>query len=921
MNTTTNIIWLQNNQDEPIPNELHSYIALFTSEDVCYQFISSLPNNLHGLTLVVTDSTILIDRLIKLKPISTIYILSSTTKPHIKHSSKIHGIFYDRQSLINQIISDLNRIKSLPPGFLNGIIAPFQGFYFILIHPSTWTRALIPAFIFTILLFTFSIPSIWGMYLLTNHLIQQYPSRWIHYSLWLLRIILYIVAIFLSLILAFITAQPLSAPALESLVRTQEHYLKYPNRPEESFCSSVWRSIRVAIVSIITALCIFIILTIMEFFFPPFIIITIPLKFIVTGFILAYDIIDYPLSLHLFGVRERTPWFKHYIWATVGFGLSMEIIFLIPGSFFLLLPAGVCGATILVVAAERAEIDRPLLIIDDLNRRNKMTTRSSSGARTRNASPSNSNALNVSRAEEKEQLETLNNRLAVYIDTVRRLEHDNKELKSIISSYTDTYELQTSKVKQLYERELEDSKKLIEELAREKSRLEIDAEKANAEAQDALTKLARKERELRSAEARIKQLETEIADLKARNEALVFDNNRKTDDNVTLRGHNGDLEKQVATLKRQLEAETLLRIDLENKNKTLREELQFNQQVHDTAVDEIRRQKRVELKTYDDGLRQQYDDRLLHELQQLRVQTDQELQSIRDDVAAQYEQKIDDLKNTIRRNADQFGNYRTDVVSYRERIDDLTKNRDALNDKVLFLEQRCRDLEERLHRAQQRQDELLSEREDELQRLKQQIEQMQIDYQNLLDIKIGLDREIATYRKLLESEEERLNISGSSSRSENLYSDNTGITTTSSRLYETSSYPSRKRLRYEPDERLSSIHSHLLDGINIIDDDSSHPKFVKLVNNSNQEINLFGWLLKRKVGTQSYEYKFPRGMILKAGATTTIWSSDVNDISVDPPTNLKLRTTKWFTTGNETKKTILEDADGRVVAEKTVTIK
>ncbi|CAF3613481.1 unnamed protein product [Rotaria sordida] len=551
-----------------------------------------------------------------------------------------------------------------------------------------------------------------------------------------------------------------------------------------------------------------------------------------------------------------------------------------------------------------------------------MSTRSASGSRIRNASPSGSSALNVSRAEEKEQLETLNNRLAVYIDTVRRLEHDNKELKNIIASYTDTYELQTSKVKQLYERELEDAKKLIEELAREKSRLEIEAEKANAEAQDALTKLARKERELRSAEARIKQYETEIGDLKARNEALVFDNNRKTDDNVTLRGQNGDLEKQVNTLKRQLESETLLRIDLENKNKTLREELQFNQQIHETAVDEIRRQKRVELKSYDDGLRQQYDDNLLHELQQLRMQTDQELQSIRDEIAGQYEQKIDDLKNTIRRNADQFGSYRSDVASYRERIEDMTKARDALNDKVLFLEQRCRDLEDRLHRAQQRQDELLAEREDELQRLKQQIEQMQIDYQNLLDIKIGLDREIATYRKLLESEEERLNISGSSSRigGDRSYSDGAGVTTTSSRTFDSSTYPSRKRLRYEPDERLS-IHSHLLDGINIIDDDSSHPKFVKLINNSNQEINLNGWILKRKVGSQSYEFKFPRGMTLKAGATTTIWSSDVNDISVDPPTNLKLRTTKWFTAGNETKKTILEDADGRIVAEKTITIK
>ena len=163
----------------------------------------------------------------------------------------------------------------------------------------------------------------------------------------------------------------------------------------------------------------------------------------------------------------------------------------------------------------------------------------------------------------------------------------------------------------------------------------------------------------------------------------------------------------------------------------------------------------MEVKAYDDGLRQQYDDRLLHELQQLRTQTDQEMQSIRDDIAGQYERKIEDLQNMIRRNADQAGTYRTDVKSYRERIEDLTKGRDALNDKVLYLEQRCRELEDRLQRAQQKQDDLLAERDEDLQRLKQQIEQMQIDYQNLLDIKINLDREIATYRKLLESEEER----------------------------------------------------------------------------------------------------------------------------------------------------------------------
>jgi len=535
-----------------------------------------------------------------------------------------------------------------------------------------------------------------------------------------------------------------------------------------------------------------------------------------------------------------------------------------------------------------------------------MSTRSASTSRTRNASPSSSSGLNLSRAQEKEQLEILNNRLAVYIDTVRRLEQDNKELKNVIASYTDTYQVETSKVKQLYEHELEDAKKLIEELARDKTRLEIDAERDVAEAQEALAKLARKERDFRAAEARLKKFETENAELKAHNEALVHDNNRKSDDNVALRGHNGDLEKQVTTLKRQLENETLLRTDLENKNKTLREELQFNHQVHETAIDEIRRQKRFEVKSRDDGLRQQYDDRLLHELQQLRVQTDQEMQAIRDDIAGKYEKKIADLQNTIRRHDEQAGSYKTDVKSYRERIEDITKTRDALNDKVSHLEKRCLDLEDRLHRSQQKQDELLAERDDDIQRLKQQIEQLQTDYQNLLDIKIGLDREIATYRKLLESEEERLNIS-----------DNSSLIDTASRTTESRS---RKRPRYESIER-STKNTQLLDGINIIDDDSPQPKYIKLINNSNQEVALNGWILKRKVGSQSYEFKFPKGMVLKAGATTTIWSSDVHDISVDPPKNLKLRTTKWFTTGNESKKTILEDANGRVVAEKTVTIK
>jgi CysZ protein len=367
MSNTATIVWLHTDEQDSIPNELRSHIAVFTNEDACFQFLHSLPTTSNNLTLAVTDPQLLTNRLIELKSISTIYILISSTSDTFKKASpKIDAVFNDRQSLLDQIQTDLIQRKSPSPNFITGILAPFQGLYFILTHSATWLRALIPAIAFIVLFVVCCVPSIWGLHIATDRLIHKYFSRWKHVAIWILRILLYIVAVCLSLIIAMITAQPVSSPALESLVRAQERALKYPNRPEESFCSSVWRSTRIAVISLLISLAIFILLTFIELFIPPVIIVTTPVKFLVTAMILAYDIIDYPLSLHMLGVRERTPWFRHNLWAALGFGLAMEGLFLIPGACLLLLPAAVCGATRLVVAAERASIDQPLLLQHDV---------------------------------------------------------------------------------------------------------------------------------------------------------------------------------------------------------------------------------------------------------------------------------------------------------------------------------------------------------------------------------------------------------------------------------------------------------------------------------------------------------------------------------------------------------------------------
>lgn len=121
---------------------------------------------------------------------------------------------------------------------------------------------------------------------------------------------------------------------------------------------------------------------------------------------------------------------------------------------------------------------------------------------------------------------------------------------------------------------------------------------------------------------------------------------------------------------------------------------------------------------------------------------------------------------------------------------------------MIQLEQRCRELEDRAHRSQQQQHQSIIERDDDIQNLKQIIDQMQSDYQNLVDTKIGLDREISTYRKLLDSEEERLNIAGRLGPSPT--SNGSATPTNNDEITTTNNGPTQrsrlKRPRFEVDE-------------------------------------------------------------------------------------------------------------------------
>jgi CysZ protein len=236
--------------------------------------------------------------------------------------------------------------------FAEGLAAPWQGLGFVVGNPSVWGLSLVPIVVFLAILALASTLGIMGV----EHFVAPWlegsraSTSW-HVVVVLLRILLWIVSVLVGVLFAIALAQPISGFALEALARRQSRALGAPDLPE--LPGSFFRSLRVNLFGLLVTLPIVLSLTVVSLLVPPLAVITVPLKFLVSALMLAWDLMDYPLSVRGAGVRVRLRWFSENFGAAMGFGISIAIVFLVPGAGLLFLPAGVAGATRLVVTSER----------------------------------------------------------------------------------------------------------------------------------------------------------------------------------------------------------------------------------------------------------------------------------------------------------------------------------------------------------------------------------------------------------------------------------------------------------------------------------------------------------------------------------------------------------------------------------------